>query len=64
MKRPGVTRRQMTAAVLASPAIAQTPPAKPADELEAARAQVRKRSEALRAFKVPQLLEPSFTFRP
>jgi len=64
MNRTGVTRRQLAAAVLAVPVPAQTPAAKPADELEAARAQALKTREALRSFKVPQLLEPSFAFRP
>jgi hypothetical protein len=64
MKRSGVTRRQLAAAMMAAPAAAQTPPAKPANELEAARSEVRRASDTLRKFKVPQLLEPAITFRP
>ena len=61
----GLTRRQLGgAAALALPALAQTPPAKPVGELEAARAQARQTSEQLRKFKAPMLLEPSFVFRP
>lgn len=64
MARTRVTRRQLGAALVAAPVAAQTPPAKPVNELEAARTQARQSSEALRKFQVPQLLEPSFAFRP
>ena len=64
MKPSGVTRRQLAAAMMAAPAVAQTPPAKPANELEAARTEVSRAGDALRKFKVPQLVEPSFLFRP
>jgi hypothetical protein len=59
--RRGVTRRQIAAAFLAAPAVAQTPPV---SDLEAVRRQTQQTREQLRKFKVPQLLEPSFAFRP
>jgi hypothetical protein len=59
--RRGMTRRQIAVAAFAAPAIAQTPQS---DELQTARAQAKRNGDELRKFKIPQLLEPSFSFRP
>ncbi|MBC7927575.1 MAG: hypothetical protein H7039_18165 [Bryobacteraceae bacterium] len=68
--KAGLTRRQLTGAALmltsvssSSQATAQV--ADPASgELEAARSQVKVWSTQLRKVTLPQLLEPSFVFRP
>jgi len=60
-----MTRRQLAGAVLATAAMAQTPPvapANPAGELEAARQQNLRVSEALAKVKVPMDAEPAFHF--
>lgn len=58
----GVTRRRMAAVVAAVPALAQNA-ARPVDEIEAARGQLKQSSGALRKFKVATTLEPSFVFK-
>jgi len=61
----GMTRRQLAGAVLATAAMAQTPPAAPANpegELEAARQQNQRCSEALAKVQVPMEAEPAFHF--
>ena len=65
MKSKGLTRRQLAAAAAALPAASQNPPtpAKQANELEAARTQVRQASGALRKAAIDTLLEPSFVFK-
>jgi hypothetical protein len=58
-----LSRRQLglLAAVSAAPAAAQQPAAA---EVDRARGSMKRAGEALRKVKVPQLLEPSFSFRP
>lgn len=65
MKSKGLTRRQLGAAAVALPALPQNAPApaKPADELEAARNQNRQTAAALRKFRIPAVLEPGFIFK-
>lgn len=63
----GITRRDWAAGVAAGiPAAAQQRPASsnPPDELAAAREQWKRTTSALRQFKLPQLVEPSFVFKP
>jgi hypothetical protein len=62
-----VTRRRAALALLTPAAAVSQQSAtspKPADELGAAREQVRRDAELLRKFKVPVATEPSFAFRP
>ena len=61
-----VTRREMGAALVASAALAQTPPppASPENELQAARQQLQRNSEALARFDFPAATEPACTFKP
>ena len=58
-----VTRRTLVANVLAAPAVAQTAPATPDEELKAARENVRRNIEALAKVKVPVETEPAFQFK-
>jgi hypothetical protein len=63
-----LTRRQLglaaaAVAVPASSAAAQQAAA-PAGDLDLARANTARNSAALRKFELPQLVEPSFVFRP
>lgn len=61
--KPGLTRRQVAGAAMLTPLLAQEP-AKPVDELAAAREQSKRASAAIRKFKVHMLVEPSFAFKP
>ncbi len=58
-----VTRRKLFAAPLAVPAIAQTAPATPEDEIQAARESLRRNADALAKVKVPVETEPAFLFK-
>jgi hypothetical protein len=60
----GLTRRAAAAAAVAAPLAAQGAQGKSADQLEAARTQTQRSIDALRKFRTPTLLEPSFAFRP
>ncbi|HYP14088.1 MAG TPA: hypothetical protein VEQ63_09205 [Bryobacteraceae bacterium] len=64
MKDP--TRRDLafTLVLPASLLAQETPPAAPADELGAARQQIQRNAEQLRAFQVPVATEPSIVFKP
>jgi len=71
-----LTRRQLAAALAATPLLAQaptrtqsppTPPATsdtPADPVEKARAQARRSAEALNRVQLGMAVEPSFAFKP
>ncbi len=67
-----MTRRQIAVALVAVPALAQTPPQststgpapQPVNSLEKAQGDVREVSERLRKIEIPMDLEPAFTFRP
>jgi hypothetical protein len=58
-----LTRRQ---AIVLAPAslLAQAPAPNASGELEAAVKQVQRNAEALRKFRVPMMVEPSFAFEP
>lgn len=60
-----ISRRRMALGLGAAPLLAQAPSAKPSDpsSIETARDQVKRNSEALAKFTIPQATEPSFTFR-
>jgi hypothetical protein len=60
-----LTRRELAAALAATPVFAQTPaiPATPEAELEAARADVKANSMALSRIEVPITIEPAFVFK-
>jgi len=63
-----MTRRQLAGALLATAAVAQTPPstpstpATPAGELQAARDQNQRTAEALGKLAIPAGTEPAFHF--
>ena len=62
-----VTRRELGGALLASTAaLAQTqpPPATPEAELQAARQQLQRNSQALARFDLPAATEPACVFKP
>ncbi|MGA2133613.1 MAG: hypothetical protein ABSH50_15075 [Bryobacteraceae bacterium] len=64
MKR-GITRRQLTGAILATAAAAQTPPSaqpNPQSEIDAARRQNQRTGEALAKADIPMATEPAFHF--
>jgi hypothetical protein len=64
-KDRALTRRQMGAMVLAPGSLlAQAPAANASGELEAAMKEVQREAEALRKFRVPMMVEPSFSFEP
>lgn len=58
-----MTRREL-AALVATAGAAAAQNADPADDLTVQRENLRKSSEALRAVRVEETLEPSFVFRP
>lgn len=58
------TRRQLAIGLGAAPLLAQAPPAAPdPNSIETAREQVKRNSETLAKFQIPQATEPSFLFR-
>jgi hypothetical protein len=59
-----ISRRQIAIGLGAAPLLAQAP-AKPSDpnSMEAARETVKRNSDALSKFTIPQATEPSFIFR-
>jgi hypothetical protein len=65
MSTKRLTRRQLGTIAAALPALAQdtAPSANPANELEAARTQMRQNAAALRKFKISALVEPSVVFK-
>ncbi|MGD0871730.1 MAG: hypothetical protein ABSB88_19425 [Bryobacteraceae bacterium] len=60
-----LTRRQLAAAVVSATAMAQTrqTPARPADELQAARERIKANGETLAQHQVPMATEPAFQFK-
>jgi len=60
-----LTRRQLAAAMVSATAIAQTPqtPARPADELQAARDRIKANGETLAQQQIPMATEPAFQFK-
>jgi len=62
--REGITRRQLAAAAVTTPLLAQTPAASAESELEAARDEMKQVGVRLRKETVPTMLEPSVVFRP
>jgi hypothetical protein len=70
MKNPNptsgrLTRRQLAGAILATAAVAQTPPSAPSNpetELKAAREQNAHTAEVLAKVEVPIAVEPAFHF--
>jgi hypothetical protein len=60
-----LTRRQLAAAVVSATAMAQTPqtPARPADELQAARERIKANGETLARQEIPMATEPAFQFK-
>lgn len=61
-----ISRRQLAGVILASaavrPSAAQTPP-RPQDELEAAKARERSRSQIIARVPLPMPTEPAFSFK-
>jgi len=58
------TRRQLAIGLAAAPLLAQAPaPAANPNSIETAREQVKRNSEILAKFQIPQATEPSFVFR-
>jgi len=60
-----LTRRQLAAVVVSATAMAQTPqtPARPADELQAARDRIKANAETLAQQQIPMATEPAFQFK-
>ena len=60
-----LTRRQLAAAVISATAMAQTrqTPARPADELQAARDRIKANGETLAQQQIPMATEPAFQFK-
>jgi len=58
-----LTRRELGAAAFAPAAAPQAVPAQAGQELEAARAALRRNAEALEKFKLPMDTEPAFQFK-
>ena len=60
-----LTRRQLAAALVSATAMAQTQqtPARPADELQAARERIKANGETLAQQAIPMATEPAFQFK-
>jgi hypothetical protein len=60
-----LTRRQLAVAVVSATAMARTrqTPARPADELQAARGRIKANGETLAQHQVPMATEPAFQFK-
>ena len=59
----GITRRHLAGALTAAPLLAQNA-VKTEDDLAASREQVKRNSDQIRRFNLPQATEPGFIFRP
>ena len=60
-----LTRRELAAAIVSVPALAQTQPqaAQPADDLQTARDRIKANGDLLAQQEVPMATEPAFQFK-